>query len=85
MSTKNISLDSYFNIVFNDIIFGNTHERFVSSIYSQNLTQYTMGTGKPGRRNRCHVNVPTRNKLDLFGSTASLGVWRGIGQREVVL
>ena len=61
------------------------HERFVSSIYSQNLTQYTMGTNKPGRRNRCHVNVPTRNKLDLFGSTASLGVWRGIGQREAVL
>ena len=28
---------------------------------------------------RCHVNVPTRNKLYLFGSTTSLGVWRGIG------
>ena len=47
MSTKIISLDSYFNIVFNDIIFGNMHERFVSTIYSQNLTQYTMGTNKP--------------------------------------
>ena len=32
-----------------------------------------------------HVNVPTKNKLDLFGSTTSLGVWRGIGHREVVV
>ena len=49
MSTK-IMLDSYFNMVINDIIFGNMHEHFVSSIYSQNLTQYTMGTNKLGWR-----------------------------------
>ena len=43
-------LDSYLNIVFNDIIICDMHEHFVSSIYCQNLTRNTMGTNKPGWR-----------------------------------
>ena len=31
-----------------NIIFCDMHEHFVSSIYGQNLTRYTMGTNKPG-------------------------------------
>ena len=49
MSIKIISLDSYLNLVFNDIIFGDMHEYFISSIYDQNLARNTIGTNKPGR------------------------------------
>ena len=50
MSRKIISLDSYLNIVFKNIMFDDMHEHFVSLIYGQNLARNTMGTNKPGQR-----------------------------------
>ena len=44
MSRKIISLDSYLNIVFKNIMFGDMREHFVSLIYGQNLARNTMGT-----------------------------------------
>lgn len=50
MSRKIISLDSYLNIVFKYIMFGDMRKHFVSLIYGQNLARNIMGTNKPGRR-----------------------------------
>ena len=50
MSRKIISSDSYLNMVFKYIMFGDMHEHFVSLIYGQNLARNIMGTNKPERR-----------------------------------
>ena len=62
MSTKIISLNSYLNIVFNDITFYDMHEYIFSYIYRQNLDQNAMRTNKPERRQynqleQLHVKV----------------------------
>ena len=53
MSRKIISLDSYLNIVFKNIMFGDMREHFVSLIYGQIWHEKQWGTIKPDGGSTC--------------------------------
>ena len=58
MSRKIISLGSYLNIVFKDIMFGNMREHFLSLIYCQIWHEIQWGPINPDR-GRSNISVVT--------------------------